>query len=111
MGNELRNRLGRKCRVHGHDEGGTKDACNRSDVAEEIKVELIKERRVDRVRRRHQKKRIAVRLRAHRELGADVAIWTRVVLDEEGLAKPLRQPLTNKACNEVYPSPRRERRR
>ena len=44
---------------------------------------------------------MAVRGRAHDRLGADVAAGARPVLDDEGLAEPLRQPLTHQARHDV----------
>ena len=76
-------------------------ARDRRDVADEIEIELVVERRVDRVRRSDQKERIAVRGRAHDRLGADIAAGTRPVVDDELLAEPLRQPLTDQARDDV----------
>ena len=50
---------------------------------------------------RDQEERIAVGGRAHDRLGADIAAGTRPVLDDEWLAKPLRQPLTDQAREDV----------
>ena len=61
IGDELGNRLGRKRWIHHHDVRRAHDACDRRDVADEIEIELVVERRVDRVRRTDQEKRIAVR--------------------------------------------------
>jgi hypothetical protein len=48
-----------------------------------------------------QKERIAVRGRPHDRLRADIGGRTRPVLDDELLAEPLRQPLTDQSRNNV----------
>ena len=50
--------------------GHAHDAGDRRDVADEIEIELVVERRVDRVARADQQQRVAVRRRAHDRLGA-----------------------------------------
>ena len=81
--------------------GDADDAGDRRDVADEIEIELVVERRVDRVRRTDQQQRVAVGGRAHDRLGADVAAGARPVLDDEWLAEPLRQPLPDQAREDV----------
>ena len=49
IGDELGNRLGRNRWVDHHDEGTADDARDRRDVADEIVIEFLVERRVDRV--------------------------------------------------------------
>ena len=49
IGDELGNRLGRNRWIHHHDMGRADDARDRRDVADEIEIELVVERRVDRV--------------------------------------------------------------
>ena len=101
VGNKLGNRLGRKRWIYHHDGGLAANARDRRDVANEIEIELVVERRVDRVRRIGQQERIAVRGRAHDRLGADVATGTRPVLDDELLTEPLRQPLPHRARGDI----------
>ena len=74
---------------------------DRRDVADEIEIELVVKRRVDRVRGADQKKRVAVRGRPHDRLGGDIAAGSRPVLNDEWLAEPLRQPLTHQARDDV----------
>ena len=70
------------------------DACDRRDVADEIEIELVVERRIDRVRSiPHRLKRVAVRGRSHDRLGGDIAGAPGRFSMMNGLAKPLRQPL------------------
>ena len=87
------------------------DARDRRDVADEIEIELVVERRVDRVGERDQEQRVAVRRRAHDRLGADIAAGARPVLDDEWLAEPLRQPLADQARDDVGRRRRRQSRR
>ena len=87
--------------LHHHDVWHAADARDRRDVADEIEIELVVERRVDRVVASDQKERIAVRRRAHDRLGGDIAAGARPVLDDELLAEPLRQPLTHQARDDV----------
>ena len=61
VGDELGNGLGRNRRIHLHDVGHAHDARDRRDVADEIEIELVVERRVDRVAATDQEQRVAVR--------------------------------------------------
>ena len=101
IGDELGNRLGRNRWMYHHDKGTADEARDRRDVADEIEIELVVKRRIDRVRRTDQEQRVAVRRRAHDRLGGDVAAGARPVLDDEWLAEPLRQPLTDQAREDV----------
>ena len=74
-----------------------------------LKLRLSVQRRVDRVRPiGDQEKRIAVRGRTHDRLGADIGAAARPVLDDEWLAKPLRQPLAHQARDDVERAARRQ---
>src|SRR5262245_1352335 len=66
-----------------------------------LKLKLVIECRVERVRRSGYKKRIAVRERTHDGLRGDITAGTRPVLDDELLAEPLRQPLTDETRGDV----------
>ena len=81
--------------------GRAHDARDRRDVANEIEVELVVERRVDGVRRSDQEQRVAVRRRVHDHLGPDIAAGARPIFDDELLAEPLRQPLAHQARDDV----------
>src|SRR6266853_1917121 len=87
IGDELRNTPGRKRRIDLHDEGHAVGARDRSDIADEIEIELFVERRVDHIWRTDQEERIAVRGRTHDRLGANIAAATRPVFDDEWLAE------------------------
>src|SRR5215831_4817003 len=84
---ELRNRLGRNGWVHQHDVGVDNNAGDRSDIANEIEIELVVQRRVNRVVAPGYEQRIAVRRCAHDRLRADIGAATRSVLDDEWLAE------------------------
>src|SRR5262245_22249868 len=78
-----------------HDKRRTGDAGDSCNIAEEIETKLIVEGCVDRVAGEDQKKRIAVRLRPHHRLHADIAARARSIVDNELLAQPLRELLSN----------------
>jgi len=87
--------------MHHHDVGHDHNAGDRRDVADEIEVELVIERRVERVRRNGHEERIAIRCRTHDRLRGDITAGARPVLDDELLAEPLREPLADQACDDV----------
>jgi len=66
-----------------------------------LNLSLVVERRVDRVGRTDEEKRIAIRRSAYDRLGRDIAARTRPIVDDELLAEPLRQPLSHEARNDV----------
>jgi hypothetical protein len=101
VGNELGNRIGRNRWMNHHNAGSSHEARNRSDVADKIEIQLIVKCHVDRVRHTEQQERIAIWRRAHDGLGADVAAAARPVLDDERLAKSLRELLTDQSCHDV----------
>ena len=59
------------------------------------------ERLVDRIGHRDFEQRVAVRRGAPDQRGRDVAIGADAVLDDEGLAEPLRQPLPHEPRHDV----------
>src|SRR5262245_45848741 len=87
--------------MHDYDEGIANDASGRRDIADEIEIQFVVERRVYRVRRSPQEKCVAVCWRTHDGFSADVAAATRPVFDHEWLANPLRKPLTDQARDDV----------
>jgi hypothetical protein len=101
IGDELGNTPGRERRIDLHDEGRAGEACYRRNIADEIEIELFVERRVDKVWRTDHQERIAVRRRTHDRLGANIAAATRPVFNDEWLAEPFRQPLTQQARIDV----------
>ena len=81
--------------------GCADDARDRRDVADEIEIELLVERRVDGIRRTDQEKRIAIGGRTNDRFGGDIGACARPVLDDEWLTEPFRQPLTHEAREDV----------
>src|SRR5262249_33712566 len=78
------------------------------DVADEIEIELVVERRVDRVESTDQEQRVAVGRGTHDRLSGDIAAGARTVLDDERLTEPLREPLTYQARRDVRTASGRE---
>jgi hypothetical protein len=101
VGNELGNRPGRKGWIYHHDVGLAANAHDRPDVADEIVVELVVKSRVNRVRLTRQEERVTVTRCTHNRLGTDICAGTRSVLDDERLAKSLREPLPDQAGRDV----------
>src|SRR5215472_18578364 len=101
IGDELGNRLGRKRWMYRYDVGLPVNAGDRRDVADEIETKLVIERGVDGIPTADHEQRVSVCGRAHDGLGSDVGTSTRSVLDDEWLAKPLRQPLAHQARDHV----------
>ena len=101
ISDELGNRLGRDRWVHHHDVGGSDDARDRGNVADQIEIELFVECRVDCVESTDHEQRIAVRRCAHDRFCANIAAATRPVIDNKLLAEAIRQPLTQQTGNDV----------
>ncbi len=101
VGDQLRNGLGRQRRIGQHDLRLPNRARNRRDVAKKHETELVVERRVDGARRADHEERVAVGGRAHDRLGCDIGGGARPVFDDERLAEPLLQPLSDQARADV----------
>jgi len=108
IGDELGDGFDRQRRIHLHDHRGAHDAGDRGDVAKEIEIEVVVERGIDHVRRRDQEQRVTVGQRMRRRFGAHIAAGARPVIDDELLAEPLRQPVTDQAGVDVGRSSRRK---
>src|SRR5262249_44178290 len=102
--NEIRNGLGRKRRIDLHHLGHAEDASDRRDVANEIEIELVVERRIDRVRGDDQDERMPVRGRTHHCFSGDIAAGARPVLNDEWLTETTGQPLPQQARSNVRPA-------
>jgi len=89
IGDELGNCSSWHRWTHHHDEGLAVDARHRRDVADEIEIQLIVKRRVDRCCRADLKERVAIRWRTHDRLGRDIAARARPILDDERLTEPV----------------------
>jgi hypothetical protein len=87
--------------IYYHDEGEADDASDRSDVAEEIEVEPVKQRCIDRASPSDQKQRVTVRSSTRDCFGGEIAPSAGPVLNDKLLSKTFRQPLTNDTCNDV----------
>src|SRR5262245_29286402 len=79
ISDKVGDRLGWNRWIRHHDGGHASDASDRRDIADEIEIEFVVKRRVDRVRRAHQEKGVAARWGTHDRLGADVGAATRAV--------------------------------
>src|SRR6266849_4812555 len=89
ISDKFRHRFGRSRWIHHHDIRPTAKARDRDDVADEVEIELLVKRGVDRVCRTYQQQRVAIGRRAYHRLGADVGAGTWTVLDDKSLAEPL----------------------
>ena len=83
---------------HAHDPGYGRN------VADEIVVELFVKRCVDSIAQRGQQERVAIGRRAYGNFGPDSGAAARSVLDDELLAKPLREPLPDQSRRYVEPA-------
>src|SRR5262245_45360477 len=95
---ELGKSLGCKRWVDQHDQRHPEQSGDRCDVTDEIEVQLLVERRIDRVRSNAGKKRVAVRGCTYNGFGGDIAASAGPVLDNKMLPQPLRQPVTDQTC-------------
>src|SRR5262249_33844832 len=101
VGYELWNRLGRNRRIHLHDLRHAVDARDRRDIADKVVVQLFVERGVDHIIRADGEQRVAIWWRTHDGLSSDIAASARPVLNDELLTKPLGEPLTYYARDDV----------
>ena len=108
VGDELRNGFCRNVRAHRHDVRRARDASDGHDIANEVEVQLGIKRGVDRIRRIDQQNGVAVGRGVHDRFGADVVSGSGLVLDDELLAEPLRQPLRDHARGDVGAAAGRE---
>src|SRR5260370_35467410 len=103
ISNVFGNCFGRKRWMHPQDMRARGDTRDRYDIAEKNEIELVVECRVDCVGRTASKERVAVGGRAHDRLGGQSAAGTHPIFDDEWLAEPLRQPLTDHTREDVPP--------
>src|SRR5260221_6911292 len=87
---EFRNRLGGNGWIDRHEIRAAADARDRRNVADELEIELLVQRRVHCVREAGKQERIAVPDCPHDRFGADIAAGARSILDHEWLPEPLR---------------------
>ena len=105
VGNELWNGLGRNRWIDLHDEWRADYARDRCDVADEIEVKFLIQRRVDRGRRGGKQERITIRRRTNDCLGANIGPRAGSVFNDERLPEPLGQQFPHYARDEVYVAP------
>jgi hypothetical protein len=98
---EFRNGLGGYRWVDHHHRRNAKNAGDRFNIPDEIEVEIIVERRIDRVCLRDPKKRVAVRRGVHYRVGGDIGARAGPIFDDELLAEQLRQPLRDQPRGDV----------
>src|SRR5438445_11761387 len=84
--------------MYPHEVGEAEDGGNRRDVGEEIEIEAVGKRRIDRARRGDPEQRIAIRRCTYDCLDSDVRAGTRPVVNDELLAKTGCQPLAHQRC-------------
>src|SRR6266849_539082 len=101
VGDQLGHGFGRDLRIGQHDLRLPDQARDRRDVAEKHEAELVVKCRVDRARWADHQERMAVGRRAHDRFGCDIGARARPVLDDEWLAEPLLQPLSDQARADV----------
>jgi hypothetical protein len=104
VSDEFGNGLGWNRWVHGHYVGHPEDACDWRDVADEIEVEPVEERDVDRRLRVDHEKCVAVRRCARDYLSGDIAGRARPVFDNKLLTEPIRKPLGHQTREKIGPA-------
>ena len=83
IGDEFWNGLGGERWIDHHDDGDTHHTRHRRHVANEIEIELVIERGIDRIRRVREQERIAIRASMHDRFGRDVGTVPRAIFDIE----------------------------
>ena len=101
IGDELGNGFRRKRGIDDHHIVGLHRARDRCDVADEIELEILIDRRVPRVRCGSFKQRIAIGTCPHDRFGGEVASGAGAVFDDELLAEPLGDHLPGEPCHDV----------
>src|SRR5262249_49090437 len=104
VGDEFRNGTGWKRWIDFQDRRHTHNACYRRDVANEVEPEFIVKGRVDGVRERDLKERIAIGRRFNDRLRGEIAGAARSIVDNELLAELLRQPLRDQTSGQIADS-------
>src|SRR5580700_3025145 len=87
--------------MHLHRERLATDAGDGGNITQEVVIELVIERNVDGIANGGQEERMAVRCGLHHCLGRDIASGAGSVLNDEWLTKPLGQPLSQQAREDV----------
>src|SRR6266436_2422803 len=101
VGDQFGNGLGWNRWMHKNDHRYANDARDRCDIADEVEIELLVERRVYGVWDGGQKQGMPVRRRIDDRFGADVAAGSRPILNHEGLSQPIGKPLADQPRRDV----------
>ncbi len=101
IGDEFRNRFRRHRKIDVHDQRNGGDARHRRGVADEVEIQMLIKRGIDRVRRHGQQQRVAIRRRLDDQLGADVGAGARPIFNDERLTELFRQPLADQPPDDV----------
>ncbi|MFZ3351486.1 MAG: hypothetical protein WA268_11530 [Xanthobacteraceae bacterium] len=94
-------RLCRQRWINRHREIGGADTRDGDNVANEIERKAGVERLVDRVCEQRKQQRVTVRRRLRDEFGTDIAASARPVIDDDGLAEPIGEPLRHDAGENI----------
>src|SRR5215467_8213145 len=108
IGDEFRNGPGGNGGIDDQHQGEVDETRHRRDVAEEIERQRVKQRDIDGSGCRDKEQRVAVRRSADGRLDRDVGGCARFVLNDDRLAKALRQPLGHDARHGVTSAARRK---
>ena len=84
------NGLGRERGIDHHEKGNNADTRNGRNIADEIEVEIVVDRRIDRVRRCHEEKGVSVGRCTHHDFSADIAAGAWSIVDNKRLAESFR---------------------
>ena len=87
--------------MHLHHVRHADEAGDRIDVAQEYEIELLVERRIDRVGGVYQEQRVPVGCRLDDGFRREIVPRARAILDDELLAEPLAQPVAEKPRQDV----------
>jgi hypothetical protein len=98
---EFGKRLCGERRMHDEDADPSMSARDRYDVADNVEAKLVVERDVPAVGRSKLEQRVTVWRSTNNHLRGKIAARARSVLDNELLTKTLRQPLTEKASEQI----------
>jgi hypothetical protein len=94
--------------MHDQHSGGARHRGHRGNLPNEIELEVVVKRHVPCVGGRGEKQRIAIRRCSHDRLRGNGATRAGPILDNELLAKTLRQPLSDEARVRVIDTARRK---
>jgi len=103
-GDEFRDRLGRRGIRNRHQIGIGRNQRHRREIGERIIAERRKQKAIDRKRQRGEQHGVAVGRRMGDRLGADIGAAAALVLDDDLVARGLRQSGREDASDGVGPS-------